>query len=653
MEKRFLFYLLVGITSVLWVVFFWYSIRYDPNTEFLYPVQDGNWIVHPTQKLLRRVGTPVSRDVVFRRKFYLTHPPANCQVKVTAMTQFIITVNGQFVGDSNNFKNQNWKNSIHFDIAPQLHQGENVVDVEVQNSMGFPSLLFQGNTGRQGHSLSSDLAWEVSYIDTKDWERVRIAGKPQKAKKTVVLSLLLFFFISFIVLSLLPESLKGWLRLSKIFQNQQTHRPRENKFPIESGIYLIFFFLILINILNAVKYPHGKGFDAHGHIEYIKYVALHWHPPLANQGWEMFQPPVFYFLAAVLYQFFGLFTSESVCFKAIQFFSAVSGTGIVVFVYLTLRKLYPQNLSVQLFSVSIGAFLPILLYMNPLVSNEILTGLMISIALYVLICYGFEEYLSLSKSFLLGLFVGIALLTKYTGVCIFLTSFMILLTRMFTNSSMWRKELLNIAIFIFTVFLVSGWFYVRNFVIFDNTFIGNWDEVSGFHYEQPPGYRTLSFYTQFGSVFFEHPYANRFISFWDGIYATLWTDGHGYFVTQPDQIILMRLIIWLAVIPTTAILLGFFQSVKSILKSPYRNPNLAFVLLSLLTLTAIISFSIEVPYYSTIKAFFFLSLTIPISIFAGQGLLTMCERFGRLKVVIYVNLIALYGLIALVFQASN
>ena len=564
-----------------------------------------------------------------------------------------MTVNGQFVGDSNNFKNHNWKNPILFDIAPQLHQGENVVDVEVQNPMGFPSLLFQGNTNIKRSSLSSDLAWEVSYRDTKDWERVKIAGKSKKAKKTVSLSLLLFFLLSFIVFSLLPMSLKKTLRLSKIFQNQQTHRPKENTFPIESGIYLIFFILILINILNVVKYPYEKGFDAHGHVEYVKYVALHWHSPLANQGWEMFQPPAFYFLAAVLYQFFGLFTSESVCFKAIQFLSAVSGTGIVVFVYLILRKLYPQNPLFQLLGVSIGAFLPILLYMNPLVSNEILAGLMISIALYILLYYGFEEYLSLSKSLLLGLSVGLALLTKYTAVCIFLTSFFILLTRIFANLSVWRKELLNITIFIFTVFLVSGWFYVRNFVIFDNAFIGNWDEVSGFHFEQPPGYRTLNFYTQFGSVFFEHPYANRFISFWDGIYATLWTDGHGYFVTQPNQIILMKLIIWLAVIPTTAILLGFFQSVKSIFKSPYRNPDLALVLLSLLTLTAIISFTIEVPYYSTIKAFFFLSLTIPISIFAGKGLSTMNESFGRFKVVIYADLIVLYGLIALVFQASN
>ena len=648
MQEKSIFYLVVGIASILYLFFWGYAIRYDPNLDFLYPMLEGHWILHPTQE--PSYEPALSKVVIFRRKFHLTEPPPNCQVKVTAMTRFRLIVNGEFLGTSSHLKNHNWKTPAIFDIAPQLHQGENIINVEVHYLTGVPALHFQGNMSTHATALSSNSDWEVSYSDTTDWHRADIAGKRRKAEKNVFLIVLLILYIGLIALSMLPPSLKGRWCLSKIFRNPKTPQLWGNK---RLWIFLIFFILILINILNVVRYPYERGFDAQGHIDYIKYVASHWQPPLPNQGWEMFQPPLFYFLAAGVYKFFSRFTSEAFSMKAIQFLASGCGTGIVVLLYLILRKLYPRNFSIQLFGVSIGAFLPILLYMNPLVSNEICAGFVISMALYALICYGFSEHLSLSKSLLVGLLVGFALLTKYTGIFIFFVSLFILLSRIPTKQTMWRKELLNIIGFTSTVFLLAGWFYVRNVAIFDNAFIGNWDSAAGFYFKQLPGYRTLSFYTQFGDVFFQHPFENRFTSFWDGMYGTLWTDGHGYFVTHPYQITLMRIIIWLAVIPTIAMLFGCFQSIKSILKSPYGNPNLALVLLCVLTLTAVIYFTMEVPFYSTIKAFFFVSLTIPICIFTGKGLLTMCDRFGRLKVIIYADLVLLYVLITLTFQANS
>lgn len=642
------FYLVVGIASILYVFFWGYVIRYDPNIDFLYPMREGHWIVHPTQE--PSYEPALSKVVVFRRTFHLTDPPPKCQVKVTAMTQFTLIVNGQFLGKSSNLKSHNWKKPAIFDIAPQLHQGKNMINVEVSHLTGVPALHFQVNMSTHGTALSSNSDWEVSYRDRTDWHQAGIAGTRRKMEKNVFLIVLLSLYMSVIALSVLPSSLKGRWRLSKIFRNPKTPQLRVNT---RLWIFLIFFILILINIFNVVRYPYEKGFDSDGHIDYVKYVASHWQPPLPNQGWEMFQPPLFYFLAAGVYKFFSLFSSEAFCIKAIQFLAAGCGTGIVVLLYLTLRKLYPRIFWIQLFGVSIGVFLPIVLYMNPLVSNEICAGFMISMALYALLYYGFAEHLSLSKSLLVGLLVGLALLTKYTGIFIFFVSLFILLSRILINRNTWRKELLNIIGFTSTIILLAGWFYVRNVVIFDNAFIGNWDRDAGFYFEQLPGYRTLSFYTQFGDVFFQQPFNNRFSSFWDGMYGTLWTDGHGYFVTHPYQITLMRIIIWLAVIPTIAMLLGCFQSIKSILKSPYGNPDLALVLLCVLTLTAVIYFTMEVPFYSTIKAFFFVSLTIPICIFTGKGLLTMCDRFGRLKVIIYADLVLLYVLITLTFQANS
>jgi hypothetical protein len=188
-----------------------------------------------------------------------------------------------------------------------------------------------------------------------------------------------------------------------------------------------------------------------------------------------------------------------------------------------------------------------------------------------------------------------------------------------------------------------------NFLIFGSPFVANWDEASGFHYEQLPGYRWLGFYTNFYSTFFVYPTHSRWISFWDGMYATFWGDGHGRFATERLQIGLMRPILWFAAVPTAAILLGFAHSLKTSLKKPLHNRDSALVLYTFLSLTATLYFTMKVPFYSTINARFLLPLIIPISVFSGKGLQAMCVNLGRLKWWLYGHVATFYALIIFVF----
>src|SRR5262249_10650867 len=41
--------------------------------------------------------------------------------------------------------------------------------------------------------------------------------------------------------------------------------------------------------------PGRMGFDAYDHLRYIEYVRNHWSIPFGNQGWQMYQPPLYYF----------------------------------------------------------------------------------------------------------------------------------------------------------------------------------------------------------------------------------------------------------------------------------------------------------------------------------------------------------------------
>ena len=44
--------------------------------------------------------------------------------------------------------------------------------------------------------------------------------------------------------------------------------------------------------------PETTGFDAQGHLDYIRYVLEQSAIPVANEGWQMYQPPLFYVLCA-------------------------------------------------------------------------------------------------------------------------------------------------------------------------------------------------------------------------------------------------------------------------------------------------------------------------------------------------------------------
>lgn len=372
---------------------------------------------------------------------------------------------------------------------------------------------------------------------------------------------------------------------------------------------------------------------------------------MATEGWEMFQPPCYYFISAVIYSLFGGETAEPGSLKAVQIMGTISGVANACFAWLVLRKLFEKNYLIQLLGFSVAAFLPMCFYMNPLISNEIFSGSIISLAICLLIQYGFEVRIKIRHAVVLGVVVGLALLSKYTALFIFLTAVTVLIIRVLISSSTRRREVAILAVFLTVVFTLSGWLYIRNLVKFHDPFIGNWDKKSGYHYEQHHGYRTLGFYLKFGSVFLHAPERSRWASFWDGKYGSMWMDTHGSFLRLSDEQTDLRgsIIIYLALLPSVGILLGFYQSLKSAFKSSRNNPYLALVMVSTLTIISLISFTMEVPFYSTIKAFFYLSLVPPIAVFAGKGLDTMCRNLGKFRFIVYANLIVLYSFIINLF----
>ncbi len=75
-----------------------------------------------------------------------------------------------------------------------------------------------------------------------------------------------------------------------------------------------------------------RGYDVDGHIEYIRYVLDHWSVPAIADGWQFYQPPFYYMLAAIpagFARFVGF--GDAAGLLAVQSFSiALSAASLIV-----------------------------------------------------------------------------------------------------------------------------------------------------------------------------------------------------------------------------------------------------------------------------------------------------------------------------------
>ncbi len=647
-------YLIIALLCLSPFAFLFYQAWYSPKIEFLPPSLRGDWVLHSANKL--------SGIVEFRRQFQLEDVPSECKISVRAMLQFSIVVNGRTVEEDSQREKRNWKSARTYDIAAMLQKADNAIVIRVRNSEGPPALLVEGPTLESPKGkikLSSDTGWEAAPDpDFDQWisavttlkDEARLGEKKGPIQKSPRYAIYMVLFAAYLVFILL--AIKPWRIFYRPDPDVSPHVPSQSRLLSLIPFLVIIVIILVINVHNTAIYSHERsGFDWKGHVEYIRYMAANWRTPIATDGWEMFQPPLYYFVSAIIYRLFGGTAAEPGSLKAVQIMGTLSGVANACFAWLVLRKLFKENYLIQLLGFSVVAFLPMCFYMNPLISNEIFSGSIISLAIYVLIRYGFEKQVKIKQALIMGGVVGLALLSKYTAAFVFLTAATVLTIRILVNPSTRKREVVALAVFLIVVFALSGWLYIRNLAKFHDPFIGNWDEKSGYHYEQHHGYRTLGFYLKFGSVFFHAPERSRWSSFWDGKYGSMWMDTHGSFLKRDDEQANLygSIIIYLALLPGVSILLGLYQSLRSVFKSARCNPDLALVMVSALTFISLLSFTMEVPFFSTIKAFFYISLLPAIAVFAGKGLYTMSRNLGRFKFVLYANLVALYLLIINLF----
>ena len=263
-------------------------------------------------------------------------------------------------------------------------------------------------------------------------------------------------------------------------------------------------FLLLLVIFSgaglayALIPPMLEKPDEDGHYGYILYLREHRTlPPLMFQpGWasEYKQPPLYYLVAAVLTGWLpgepvperllvtNPYADRSVpgqrndnrnvflhpphwtpLFLGARLVSLVMGIGVVLLTYCLTRLLEPRDHSLAIAAAAIAGFQPQFLYMATAVNNDIAITLL-STATVTLLVYRVTRRLSgLPFCFLLGSILGLAILTKASGLLLWLCAGMALLGMNWGN---WRRALGEIAGVFTMALLIGGWWYIRNGLLY-------------------------------------------------------------------------------------------------------------------------------------------------------------------------------------------
>ena len=416
------------------------------------------------------------------------------------------------------------------------------------------------------------------------------------------------------------------------------------------GIFLLVFFLalrgrlnvapgvarwlllaawVLLALNNLPKLPPNLGFDIDGHLEYIRYVADQGRLPLANEGWQTFQSPLFYVLCALLYKAFGLVLSADAALKALRIVPLLAGIAQVEICYRAVRHAYPERKDLQVLGLFFGGLLPMNIYMAQYVSNEPLAALFES--LVVLWCVRLlceRGRASMKSCAVLGCFLGLALLTKVTAIVLIVPAALVVMAvsiragESIASRPFNARPLLRVAASTSLVLgmaaLISGWYYVRNWVLLGRPFIGGWDAARGIEWWQDPGFRTPHDFLSFGEALF-HPIYAGLMGFWDGLYSTLWADGFISGVAYADSLPpwnydLLLPGVWLALLPTAALCTGAGVALSQ------RKPVLLFALGCVALFGAALAWHfLTNPFYCAVKAFYALGITPCLALLAVAG----------------------------------
>ncbi len=623
-HTRLLFILAALLALAGW---FWRTTRHDPQYSFL-PGNTGTpWRIYPAPPDTEmHPAVPLAAN--FQGEFLVADTHTALTLKFCAFREASIALNGVRV--TNWTPAKNWKEECAVDLSGQLRPGTNVLTIVVTNVSGPPALTARLEN-RASPAAHFEPAWMVSLagaawqptVDASAPRPIRPGSKLYGAETAASAGPVagVFLLVSGLIIavawrvgiSFAPKiKTVPWL-------NSSARTRLKTWWPLLliGGVWLIWF------TNNLPQLPSLFGFDTDGHTEYIRYVQEKGRLPLADEGWQMYQPPLYYLLSAGLLNLVGLTTNDPAATLWLRALAGLIGFGNVAMIFLSLRRWFAPAPGLVALGTFFAGFLPAQFYISHYITNEGLAATLATTCLYFTIRLWQTPAAPTWLYAAVGGSLGLALLAKFSTVVLipFVGAAILLHAtkgKSWLQLAVWRSPIIALL----TGVGVCGWHYGRVWLHFGSPLIGNWSPASGFHWWQENGFTTATyFFPSLKSL--GAPLYSGFHQFAGGLYGTLWADGLcsggariGF--RPPWNYNVMIAAGWLALLPGGLICAGALRLVRRWWRDGTPESLLWPGLLGAFLL-AIAAMTLRVPSYAQAKAVYGLAILLPLGICLLEG----------------------------------
>lgn len=194
---------------------------------------------------------------------------------------------------------------------------------------------------------------------------------------------------------------------------------------------------------------------------------------IRNEMWGIsyaFQPILTYMIGAVFMKIMAIFTTnEFALVVAARLVSTISMTAVIYFAMKISEKLF-KGIYKYLF-VAFIAFQPIMPFLASYINNDSTALLATTIIIYLWIL-GLESNWKNKHCILLGIILGFCALTYFNAYGYILCSIILCLVSVISNKMKLKDIIQKVLIVAICAFLIAGWWFIRNAVIYNGDFLG-------------------------------------------------------------------------------------------------------------------------------------------------------------------------------------
>ncbi len=152
----------------------------------------------------------------------------------------------------------------------------------------------------------------------------------------------------------------------------------------------------------------------------------------------------------------------------VRFFCILMGAGTVLCTFTLARRLFPSLPWLAVVAAALNAFNPQFLFIHASVSNDVLVTLLSALTLWLLVSMAYDGA-SVARLLVLGIVLGLAALTKLSGLLLLPLTALVLVALAWRSRS-WRSAVRWELWAFVPAAATAGWWYLRNWILYRDPF---------------------------------------------------------------------------------------------------------------------------------------------------------------------------------------